>query len=55
MMRRRLHTLVALLTLAATLTTAFAQQMLVNITRKQNPLPPQVAIYYENPGRFFNV
>lgn len=55
MMRRRLHTLVALLTLAATLTTAFAQQMLVNITRKQNPLPPQVAVYYENPGRFFNV
>ena len=55
MMRRRLHTLVVLLTLAATLTTAFAQQMRVNITRKQNPLPPQVAVYYENPGRFFNV
>lgn len=29
--------------------------MRVNITRKQNPLPPQVAVYYENPGRFFNV
>ncbi len=55
MMKRRLHTLMALLILAATLTTAFAQQVRVNITRKQNPLPPQVAIYYENPGRFFNV
>ena len=29
--------------------------MRVNITRKQNPLPPQVAVYYENPGRFFTV
>lgn len=45
----------ALLILAATLTTAFAQQVRVNITRKQNPLPPQVAVYYENPGRFFSV
>ena len=55
MMRRRLHTLVALLTLAATFTTMTAQQVMVNIARKQNPLPPQIAIYYENPGRFFNV
>ncbi len=54
-MRRRLHTLVALLTLAATFTTAFAQQMRVNITRRQNPLPPQISVYYENPGRFFDV
>ena len=55
MMKRRLHTLVALLTLAATFTTMHAQQVIVNVSRKQNPLPPQIAIYYENPGRFFNV
>ena len=55
MMKRRLHTLVALLSMAAVLTTAFAQQVIVNVSRKQNPLPPQIAIYYENPGRFFNV
>jgi hypothetical protein len=46
---------VALLTLAATFTTAFAQQMRVNITRRQNPLPPQISVYYENPGRFFDI
>ena len=45
----------ALLTLAATFTTAFAQQMRVNITRRQNPLPPQISVYYENPGRFFDI
>ena len=44
-----------LLVLATTFTTVYAQQVLVNITRKQNPLPPQIAVYYENPGRFFNV
>ena len=54
-MKRRLHTLVALLTLAATFITVSAQQMQVSITRKQNPLPPQLAVYHENPGRFFNV
>jgi hypothetical protein len=37
------------------LTTAFAQQMRVNITRRQNPLPPQISIYYENPARFFDI
>ena len=29
--------------------------MRVNITRRQNPLPPQVSLYYENPGRFFDI
>ena len=29
--------------------------MQVSITRKQNPLPPQLSVYHENPGRFFNV
>lgn len=44
-----------LLMLASTFTMVFAQQVIVNISRKQNPLPPQIAVYYENPGRFFNV
>ena len=55
MMKRRLYSLAMLLVLATTFTTVYAQQVLVNITRKQNPLPPQIAVYYENPGRFFNV
>ena len=54
-MKRRLHTLVTLLTLAAAFITVSAQQMQVSITRKQNPLPPQLSVYHENPGRFFNV
>ena len=29
--------------------------MRVNITRRQNPLPPQISVYYENPGRFFDI
>ena len=55
MMKRRLYSLAMLLVLATTFTTVCAQQVLVNLTRKQNPLPPQIAVYYENPGRFFNV
>ncbi len=55
MKNHRLRMLIILLSLTASFTSVWAQQVHVNITRRQNPLPPQVATYYENPGRFFNV
>ena len=55
MKNRRLHMLILLFTLATSFTSLWAQQVHVNVTRRQNPFPPQVATYFLNPGRFFNL
>lgn len=55
MRNHRIYTLTILFILTAIYSTVWAQQVHVNVTRLQNPLPPQITTYYENPGRFFSV
>ena len=55
MKARRIYILLVLFVLTAIHSFVSAQQAYVNVTRLQNPLPPQISTYYENPGRFFSV
>ena len=55
MRNHRIYTLATLFILTAIYSAVWAQQVHVNVTRLQNPLPPQITTYYENPGRFFSV
>ncbi len=54
---RRMMMVILLITIHCSLFTArmMAQEVMVNVTPVQNVLPPQVLLYINDPGKYFNV